>query len=117
MSTAPRQTPTQQAQPRQSAWKSLLGLVPYLRRHTGGIALGMLTQAAMGLTGTLLPLIIGAIVDCVNGAREPLAQLGRVSHLALGFLLPYYHPLSKQTLAIFCTALILVCALQGLFSF
>ncbi|OLE83230.1 MAG: hypothetical protein AUG07_08620 [Acidobacteria bacterium 13_1_20CM_2_60_10] len=107
----------QEAQPRQSAWKSLLGLVPYLRRHTGGIALGMLTQAAMGLTGTLLPLIIGAIVDCVNGAREPLAQLGRVSHLALGFLLPYYHPLSKQTLAIFCTALILVCALQGLFSF
>ena len=117
MSTAPRQTPTQQAQPRQSAWTSLLGLVPYLRRHTGGIALGMLTQAAMGLTGTLLPLIIGAIIDCVNGAREPLAQLGRVSHLALGFLLPYYHPLSKQTLAIFCTALILVCALQGLFSF
>ncbi len=117
MSTAPRQTPTQQAQPRQSAWTSLLGLVPYLRRHTGGIALGMLTQAAMGLTGTLLPLIIGAIVDCVNGAREPLAQLGRVSHLALGFLLPYYHSLSKQTLAIFCTALILVCALQGLFSF
>ena len=107
----------QEAQPRQSAWRSLLGLVPYLRRHTGGIALGMLTQAAMGLTGTLLPLIIGAIVDCVNGAREPLAQLGRVSHLALGFLLPYYHPLSKQTLAIFCTALILVCALQGLFSF
>ena len=99
MSTAPRQTPTQQAQPRQSAWKSLLGLVPYLRRHTGGIALGMLTQAAMGLTGTLLPLIIGAIIDCVNGAREPLAQLGRVSHLALGFLLPYYHPLSKQTSA------------------
>jgi len=117
MSTTPRQTPMQEAQPRQSAWKSLLGLVPYLRRHTGGIALGMLTQAAMGLTGTLLPLIIGAIVDCVNGAREPLAQLGRVSHLALGFLLPYYHPLSKQTLAIFCTALILVCALQGLFSF
>jgi len=107
----------QEAQPRQSAWRSLLGLVPYLKRHTGGIALGMLTQAAMGLTGTLLPLIIGAIVDCVNGAREPLAQLGRVSHLALGFLLPYYHPLSKQTLAIFCTALILVCALQGLFSF
>ena len=117
MSTTPRQTPMQEAQPRQSAWKSLLGLVPYLRRHTGGIALGMLTQAAMGLTGTLLPLIIGAIVDCVNGAREPLAQLGRVSHLALGFLLPYYHPLSKQTLAIFCTALILACALQGLFSF
>jgi len=107
----------QEAQPRQSAWRSLLGLVPYLKRHTGGIALGMLTQAAMGLTGTLLPLIIGAIVDCVNGAREPLAQLGRVSHLALGFLLPYYHSLSKQTLAIFCTALILVCALQGLFSF
>ena len=117
MSTTPRQTPMQEAQPRQSAWRSLLGLVPYLKRHTGGIALGMLTQAAMGLTGTLLPLIIGAIIDCVNGAREPLAQLGRVSHLALGFLLPYYHPLSKQTLAIFCTALILVCALQGLFSF
>src|SRR5579872_980502 len=102
---------------RVSGWTQLMRLYPYVRRHTGEVILGMLTQTGMGITGTLLPLMIGAIVDCIKGADAPLAQLGRLTHIALGFLLPYYHPRNAQTLEIFCIALVLVCALQGFFSY
>jgi ATP-binding cassette subfamily B protein len=81
------------------------------------VLVGLITQIAMGITGTLLPLIIGAIVDCIKGAEAPLAQLGRLTQISLGFLLPYYHPRNAHTLEIFCSALILICALQGFFSY
>ena len=74
----------------------------------------MLTQAGMGITGTLLPLIIGVLVDCIKGAAVPLAQLGRLTQISLGFLLPYYHPRNAQTIAVFCSALIVICAIQGI---
>jgi len=105
------------APPRASAWKHLGRLLPYVGRHKGEVVAGMLTQAAMGVAGTLLPLIIGVIVDCIKGLEEPLTQLGRLTHVALGFLLPYYHPRDGRTLAVFCAALIAICAIQGLFSF
>ncbi|HLJ24874.1 MAG TPA: ABC transporter ATP-binding protein [Candidatus Acidoferrales bacterium] len=92
-------------------------LSPYVARHKGEVFVGLLTQIGMGITGTLLPLIIGAIVDCIKGADAPLAQLGRLTHISLGFLLPYYHPRNAHTLEIFCSALILICALQGVFSY
>jgi ATP-binding cassette subfamily B multidrug efflux pump len=104
-------------QKRASGWAQLTRLYPYVRRHTGEVILGMLTQTGMGITGTLLPLMIGAIVDCIKGAEAPLAQLGRLTQISLGFLLPYYHPKNVHTLAIFCSALIIVCAIQGIFSY
>ncbi len=102
---------------RVSGWAQLSRLSPYVRRHTGEVILGMLTQTGMGITGTLLPLMIGAIVDCIKGAEAPLAQLGRLTQISLGFLLPYYHPKDAHTLAIFSSALIIVCAIQGIFSY
>ena len=102
---------------RVSGYAQLARLYPYVRRHRGEVLLGMVTQTGMGITGTLLPLIIGAIVDCIKGAEAPLAQLGRLTQISLGFLLPYYHPKSPQTLAVFCSALIVVCAFQGIFSY
>ena len=47
-------------------------LLPYVGRHKGEVLIGMVTQIGMGITGTLLPLIIGAIVDCIKGAAAPL---------------------------------------------
>src|SRR5712671_4442510 len=100
-----------------SGWSQLMRLYPYVRRHTGEVILGMLTQTGMGITGTLLPLILGVITDCIKGAETPLAQLGRLTQIALGFLLPYYHPKDSHTLAVFCSALVIVCTVQGVFSY
>jgi ATP-binding cassette subfamily B multidrug efflux pump len=108
---------TKTAHKRVSGWAQLARLLPYVRRHTGEVIVGMLTQTGMGITGTLLPLLIGAIVDCIKGAEAPLAQLGRLTQISLGFLLPYYHPKNPYTLAVFCSALIIVCAIQGFFSY
>jgi ATP-binding cassette subfamily B multidrug efflux pump len=102
---------------RNSGWAQLTRLFPYVARHKGEVVLGMVTQIGMGIAGTLLPLIIGAIVDCIKGAEAPLAQLGRLTQISLGFLLPYYHPRSAYTLAVFCSALIIMCAVQGFFSY
>ncbi|HVA95966.1 MAG TPA: ABC transporter ATP-binding protein [Candidatus Dormibacteraeota bacterium] len=105
------------AHKRVSGWAHLARLIPYVGRHRTEVLIGMATQIGMGITGTLLPLIIGAIVDCIKGADAPLAQLGRLTQISLGFLLPYYHPKSAQTLVIFCSALIAICTIQGIFSY
>ena len=105
------------AHKRVSGWAQLTRLYPYVARHKAEVFIGLITQIGMGITGTLLPLIIGAIVDCIKGAEAPLAQLGRLTQISLGFLLPYYHPRNAHTLEIFCSALILICALQGIFSY
>src|SRR5579864_6476567 len=105
------------AHKRVSGWAQLTRLYPYVARHKLEVVIGFITQAGMGITGTLLPLILGVITDCIKGAETPLAQLGRLTQITLGFLLPYYHPKSPQTLAVFCSALIVVCAVQGIFSY
>jgi ATP-binding cassette subfamily B multidrug efflux pump len=102
---------------RVSGWAQLMRLSPYVTRHKLEVLIGFITQAGMGITGTLLPLILGAIADCIKGAETPLAQLGRLTHITLGFLLPYYHPKDPHTLAVFCSALVIVCAVQGVFSY
>ena len=66
---------------RVSGWAQLTRLFPYVARHKGEVLIGLVTQTGMGITGTLLPLIIGAIVDCIKGAGAPLAQLGRLARL------------------------------------
>jgi ATP-binding cassette subfamily B multidrug efflux pump len=108
---------TKTARKNVSGWSQLSRLLPYVSRHKGEVFLGMITQTGMGITGTLIPLIIGATVDCIKGAEAPLAQLGRLTQISLGFLLPYYHPKDAHTLAVFCSALIIVCAIQGFFSY
>src|ERR1035441_10083696 len=92
-------------------------LLPYVARHKGEVLIGMVTQTGMGITGTLLPLILGVITDCLKGAQTPLAQLGRLTQISLGYLLPYYHPKDPRTLAVFASALVIVCAVQGVFSY
>ena len=108
---------TNAAPKRVSGWAQLTRLFPYVARHKAEVVIGFITQAGMGITGTLLPLILGVITDCLKGAETPLAQLGRLTHIALGPLLPYYHPRDPHTLAVFCSALVIICAIQGVFSY
>src|ERR1039458_3108643 len=106
-------SPTVKTEPRQvSGWAQLMRLLPYVARHKGEVLIGMVTQTGMGITGTLLPLILGVITDCLKGAQTPLAQLGRLTQISLGYLLPYYHPKDPRTLAVFASALVIVCAVQ-----
>jgi ATP-binding cassette subfamily B multidrug efflux pump len=105
------------AHKRVSGWSQLTRLYPYVARHKLEVVIGFITQAGMGITGTLLPLILGVITDCIKGAEVPLAQLGRLTQITLGFLLPYYHPKDPHTLAVFCSALVIICAVQGVFSY
>jgi ATP-binding cassette, subfamily B, multidrug efflux pump len=102
---------------RVSGWAQLARLVPYVTRHKVEVGIGLVTQIGMGITGTLLPLILGVITDCIKGAETPLAQLGRLTQISLGYLLPYYHPRDPLTLAVFCSALVIICAVQGIFSY
>src|ERR1700676_893587 len=100
------------AQKRVSGWAQLTRLFPYVARHKTEVAVGFVTQAGMGITGTLLPLILGVITDCLKGAEVPLAQLGRLTHIALGPLLPYYHPKDPNPLGVFCSGRGIVVPLQ-----
>ena len=105
------------APPRVSGWAQLMRLMPYVSKHKLEVLIGLVTQTGMGITGTLLPLILGVITDCLKGAETPLAQLGRLTQISLGYLLPYYHPKDPRTLAVFASALVIVCAVQGFFSY
>ncbi|HET6143653.1 MAG TPA: ABC transporter ATP-binding protein [Candidatus Acidoferrales bacterium] len=102
---------------RVSGWAHLSRLYPYVMRHKTEVVIGLITQIGMGVTGTLLPLLLGVITDCIKGAETPLAQLGRLTQITLGPLLPYYHPKDPHTLAVFCIALVAICTAQGVFSY
>src|SRR6202166_4953697 len=102
---------------RVSGWAQLMRLLPYVARHKTEVVIGFITQVGMGIAGTLIPLLLGAITDCIKGAETPLAQLGRLTQITLGPLLPYYHPKDPHTLEVFCIALVAICTAQGVFSY
>ena len=77
----------------------------------------MLMNAGLGITGVLAPILTGAIFDTLLSAPVPLAKWGRIAQISLGPLLRYYHPGSRTTLAIFCVALIVAAAANGVFSY
>ncbi|MBZ5540329.1 MAG: ABC transporter ATP-binding protein/permease [Acidobacteriia bacterium] len=114
---------TRQAPPPGSAWKNLVGLLPYLRRYRGMIALGMFTLALMGILGSLVPLSTGIITDTLAGSPLPFAHgaaPGAATAVSGGWLsrmVPFYAPHSRQTLAFYCLVLIAFIALKGIFSF
>jgi ATP-binding cassette subfamily B protein len=97
-------------------WKHLARLLPYLRHHTVSIALGIVMQAGMGIAGTILPLVIGVAVECIQGTAQPIAQLGRLGVWVLR-ILPAYHPRERHALILLCLAMLLWVAIKGFFSF
>jgi ATP-binding cassette, subfamily B, multidrug efflux pump len=108
--------------PKSSAIANLRGLLPYLGRYKGAIALGLLTLALMGLIGNFVPLATGIITDTLAGSPRPFSHPGASpAQLAagdwLGNLVPYYQPNSRNTLLFYCLALVVCIGLKGLMSF
>jgi len=102
---------------RASSAKHLRALMPYVSQYKGSVALGMLMNIGLGITGVLAPILTGAIFDTLLSAPVPLAKWGRIAQISLGPLLKYYRPGSRETLAIFCVALIVAAAANGVFSY
>jgi len=112
-------------QKKASAAAELRRLVPYLGPYKGGILFGLLMLAVMGLIGALPPLIIGSIIDCLNGAPQPLPNLTEASraggvtlwHSVLKPILYFYQAGNRHTLGILCLMLVGVVVVKGIFSF
>ena len=104
--------------PKVSAWKNLLGLIPYLKRYRGGIALGLVALTAMGIVGTIVPLATGVITDILKGSPRPFAQAAAsVPASMLSRMIPFYAPSSRHALGIYCLILVACIALKGFLSF
>ncbi len=107
--------------PKVSAWKSLLGLIPYLKRYRGGISLGLFTLALMGIVGNVIPLAMGIITDILMGSERPFAHsahaVAGIPQSWLSRLIPFYAPGSRHALGIYCLILVGCIALKGLLSF
>src|SRR3989475_838574 len=118
MSTAAQTVATKRPIPsRVSAWKTLLGLLPYISRYRGRVTLGLLVLGAMGVVGNLLPLVIGTLIDSLSGRPAPLAGSSVIARPMLSLLIPFYHASSRQTLLVYCLALVGIVALKGVLSF
>ena len=124
MSAAPATVRTHSAKKTRisSSWVHLRGLLPYLGRYKGAIAVGLITLALMGLVGNIVPLATGVITDTLAGSQRPFERAmrgaGDVAPLNwLSNLVPYYQPHSRSTLAIYCLILVACIALKGIMSF
>jgi len=122
MTTAAKTQAGGKAAIKTSAGKNLRGLLPYLGRYKGAIAIGLLTLVVMGLIGTIVPLTTGVITDTVAGSQHPFERtLHGATDVAplnwLSNLVPYYQPNSRRTLGIYCLILIVCIALKGILSF
>src|SRR5438105_6955623 len=114
LATEPPKPPASKPVP---AWKHLRKLLAYIARSKCQVAIGMLTNTAMGIVGTLQPLAFGVIMDCLSGNPQPLGRLSQVSPRLVHLLIPAYAPSSVRTLIIYCVAAVVIVALKGLFSF
>jgi ATP-binding cassette subfamily B protein len=109
------------APPKNSAWKNLRGLFPYLRRYKGGLTLGLFALALMGVVGNVVPLATGIIIDVLAGSARPFSNgatgVGALAGSWLSRIVPFYAPYSRHTLGIYCLLLVGFIALKGILSF
>jgi len=105
--------------------KDLSCLMPYLKRYTSGIVIGLVSVVLMSLLGNLIPLSTGVITDTLRGDPVPFQHVSDAKQVvahplsspALSRLIPYYEPSSRRTLAIYCLLIVICVTLKGLLSF
>src|SRR6266852_766720 len=111
---------SQPAPAHSSAWKNLLGLMPYLRRYRPAIALGLLALALTSIIGNIIPLATGVMTDILAGSPRPFETNAHAQALAGGWLnrgIPFYAPHSRHALGIYCLVLVVCVLLKGAMSF
>ena len=100
--------------------------MPYLRRYTFSIVVGLLVVLLMGIIGNVIPLATGVITDTLAGNSTPFQQtseahLGAPATVLVGSRLsrsiPYYAASSRSTLGIYCLIVIVCVGIKGLLSF
>jgi ATP-binding cassette subfamily B protein len=100
-----------------SGWDHLKVLLPYVGRYKKMVSVGLLALAITGLVGALPQLIIGMIVDCLQGSPRALSTLSGTARHLLHPLFAVYAPLSHHALGLFCIILVAVMLVKGFFSF
>ncbi len=111
---------SQQPQAHSSAWKNLLGFVPYLARYRPAIALGLLALVLTSIVGNIIPLATGVMTDILAGSDRPFQSNTHTKALAGDWLnrdIPFYAPHSRHALGIYCLILIICVLLKGAMSF
>jgi ATP-binding cassette subfamily B protein len=106
--------------------KDLSGLMPYLRRYTWSIVLGLVVVLLMGIIGNIIPLATGVMTDTLAGNPVPFehssatherALVPGLSGSALSRSIPYYAPGSSRTLGIYCLLVVFCVVIKGVMSF
>src|SRR5690242_20566403 len=103
-----------------SSWKHLVGLLPYLGRYRGSIALGMLALVVSSVVQNLIPLATGVLTDILAGSAHPFERSAQGHLLAGSWLsraIPYYSPHSRHALGIYCLLLIGLVSVRAVLSF
>jgi ATP-binding cassette, subfamily B, multidrug efflux pump len=105
---------------RSSSWKNLVGLVPYLSRYKGAIALGFVALVLTSLVGNVIPLTTGVITDVLAGDAQPFQNSSEhqlVAGSSLSRAIPFYAPHSRHAVGIYCLILVACILLKGILSF
>jgi len=119
-------TPVQEKKRSPLPKKDLSGLMPYLRRYTWAIVLGLFGVLLMGIIGNVIPLATGVITDTLAGSQvlfehsagmHGAAAVTVLSGSRLSRAIPYYAPRSRKTLGIYCLIVIACVSIKGLLSF
>ena len=103
-----------------SSWKNLVGLLPYLGRYRGSLALGMLALVVSSIVQNVIPLATGVLTDILAGSARPFERSAQGHLLAGSWLsrtIPYYSPHSRHALGIYCLLLIALVSLRAVLSF
>lgn len=105
------------AKSRESSWRDLQKLFPYLLRYKARMAMGLMTLVTGGMVGALLPLATGTIFDSLSGSRSMLDKFGALPGPVQRVLLSFYRPLSRETLLFYCVVLLGIVIMKGTLSF
>ncbi len=100
-----------------SGWDHLKVLLPYVKRYKKMVIVGLSALTITGIVGALPQLIIGMIVDCLQGSPRALSTLSGTARHLLHPLFAFYAPLSRHALGRYCIILVAVMLVKGFFSF